>query len=260
VQSNESTGLSRPPLRAMDTARVARKFLGFWMTIGVIALLYAIIPEYHKDFYQPFKDAALLLLPAVLVASPFYIAYVDRRQREPFDAYAQLPMLLVGHRPDDWSLLRTHALGWLVKAFFLPLMFVYVHQNLVSYWSAAVPSPFAFEKFFSWCIEVLYLIDVLLATITYALTLRLLDNHIRSVEPTLGGWVICIICYPPLTTAQEPYIQYEQDNLYWGEVFYPYPWLYVLGRQPHSGCASPISRIAASSPTDPTGGSSIPPM
>ena len=77
-------------------------------------------------------------------------------------------------------------------------------------------------------IELLYLLDVLLATITYAITLRLLDNHMRSVEPTLGGWVVCVICYRPRTDVQAPYIQYEQDNLYWGAVFAPYPWLYVL--------------------------------
>jgi hypothetical protein len=228
VQSNATTGLSLQPIRALDLPRIARKFLGFWLTIGVIAALYALIPEYQNEFYQPFKTAALSLLPALLVASPFYIAYVDRRQRDPIDAYAQIAMLLEDVRPDDWSVLRTHVLGWLVKAFFLPLMFVYVHNDLANYWKVSVPSPFAFEHFFSWLIELFYLLDVLFATIAYAITLRLLDNHMRSVEPTLGGWVVCVICYRPLTSVQDPYIQYEQDNLYWGAVFAPYPWLYVL--------------------------------
>ena len=228
VQSNATTGLSQQPITSLDLPRIACKFLGFWLTIGVIATLYVLIPEYQNEFYQPFKTAALSILPALVVVSPFYIAYVDCRQRDPIDAYAQIPMLLGGSRPDDWSVLKTHVLGWLVKAFFLPLMFVYVHNSLVAYWNVSVPSPFAFEHFFSWMIELLYLLDVLLATITYAITLRLLDNHMRSVEPTLGGWVVCVICYRPLTDVQAPYIQYEQDNLYWGAVFAPYPWLYVL--------------------------------
>src|SRR5262245_51508894 len=58
VQSNDTTGLSRQPLRSLDVPRVARKLLGFWLTIGVIAILYAIIPEYKNEFYQPYKDAA----------------------------------------------------------------------------------------------------------------------------------------------------------------------------------------------------------
>jgi isoprenylcysteine carboxyl methyltransferase (ICMT) family protein YpbQ len=228
VQHNVTTGLSLQPIRALDLPRITRKFLGFWLTIAVIATLYALIPEYKNELYQPFKTTALSILPALLVASPFYIAYVDRRQRDPNDAYAQMTMLLEGVRPADWSVLRTHVLGWLVKAFFLPLMFVYVHNSLVAYWNVSIPSPFAFERFFSWMIELLYMLDVLLATITYAITLRLLDNHMRSVEPTLGGWVVCVICYHPLTNTQSYYIQYDQDNLYWEAVFMPYPWLYVL--------------------------------
>ncbi|MFO0994160.1 MAG: isoprenylcysteine carboxylmethyltransferase family protein [Hyphomicrobiales bacterium] len=228
VQDNTTTGLSRAPLRPLDLPRVARKFLGLWLTIGVIAALYFLIPEYHNDFYEPFTAAAFRLLPALLVASPFYIAYVDCRQREPVDAYAQVAMLIGGNRPEDWGALKTHVLGWLVKAFFLPLMFVYVHNDMGALWNASIPAPTDFEHFFSWLIDLFYLVDVLIATVTYAITLRLIDNHIRSVEPTLGGWIICVICYRPLTDVQAPYIQYEQDNLYWGAVFAPYPWLYVI--------------------------------
>ncbi len=228
VQDNATTGLSRAPIRPLDLPRIARKFIGLWATIGVIAALYFLIPEYHNDFYEPFKKAALRLFPAILVGSPFYIAYVDCRQRDPIDAYAQLAMLMGGNRPKDWSLLRTHLLSWLVKAFFLPLMFVYVHNDLGALWNASIPMPADFEHFFSWLIDLFYLVDVLIATITYAITLRVIDNHIRSVEPTLGGWLICVICYRPLTDVQAPYIQYEQDNLYWGAVFAPYPWLYVI--------------------------------
>jgi len=228
VQTNATTGLSLTPIRALDPVRVARKFFGFWLTIGVIAVLYAIIPEYQNEFYQPFKDAAFRLLPAILVVSPFYIAYVDCRQRDPVDAYAQVAMLVGGYRPEDWSALRIHALSWLVKAFFLPLMFVYVHSDLQALWRTPVPTPFDFQHTFSWLIDVFYLVDVLIATTTYAITLRVIDNQIRSVEPTLGGWIVCVICYRPLTDVQAPYLQYEQDDLYWGAVFAPYPWLYVM--------------------------------
>ena len=228
VQSNSTTGLATQPIRPLDLLRVSRKLVGFWLTIGVIAFLYALIPEYRNDFYQPFEDAALFVLPGLLIASPFYIAYVDRRQHEPVDAYAQLAMLVGGTRPDNWNVLAIHARGWLVKAFFTPLMFVYVHQGLGDLWKSLTPAVFDFEHIFGWTIDLFYLFDVFLATIAYTLTLRVFDSQIRSVEPTLGGWIICVICYKPLTDAQAPYIQYELDNVYWGVVFAPYPWLYVL--------------------------------
>lgn len=228
VQRNAGREMSREPKRGLDLLRLARKLVGFWLTIGTIAALYALIPEYQDPFYTPFKDAALFLLPALLVVSPFYIAYVDRRQNDPVDSYAQLAMLLGGNRPADWGPLETHARGWLVKAFFIPLMFVFVNNGLAAMWSGQYITQLDFQHVFSALYDLFFLLDVSLAAIAYALTLRILDNHVRSVEPTIGGWIICVICYRPLVDVQAPYIQYELDNQYWGNVFSPYPLLYVL--------------------------------
>jgi len=228
VQRNAGREMTRQPQRRLDLLRVAQKLVGFWLTIGMIAALYVLIPEYKSPFYAPFKDAALLLLPALLVVSPFYIAYVDRRQNDPVDAYAQLAMIIGGNRPKDWGPLQMHARGWLVKAFFIPLMFVFLHDDLVALWSSQYGTAFDFKHIFQRLYDLSYLLDVLLAVIAYALTLRVLDNHMRSVEPTIGGWVICVICYRPIFDVQTPYIQYEVDKVYWGSVFEPYPLLYVL--------------------------------
>jgi protein-S-isoprenylcysteine O-methyltransferase Ste14 len=228
VQLNPTTGMAQQPIRPLDLTRVAQKLAAFWLTIGIIAVLYALVPEYSNVFYQPFKDAALYLLPGVVVASPFYIAYVDCRQRDPVDAYAQLALLLAGRKPAHWDALAVHARSWLVKAFFTPLMFVFVSSDLSLMWSAPLLLLFDFKHIFPRLVDLFYLIDVLLAVIAYTLTLRVIDNHIRSVEPTIGGWIICVICYRPLIDAQAPYIQYELDKLIWGDVFAPYPWLYVL--------------------------------
>jgi protein-S-isoprenylcysteine O-methyltransferase Ste14 len=226
---NPTTGLSGQPLRPFDPVRVTQKLIGFWVTIGLIAVGYGLFPEYARDLYQPFKEAALWCLPALIVLSPFYIAWVDRRQRDPDDAYAQLSALLAGHRPADWKPLRIHALGWAVKGFFLPLMFGFVTADLGLMWSRPlIPDPFIFSGVFDRLIDLFYLLDVLLAGIAYTLTFRLIDTHIRSVEPTIGGWVICLICYQPFVNGVgDNYMAYEQDKLYWGAVFAPYPWLYA---------------------------------
>ncbi|MBK1868626.1 methyltransferase family protein [Aestuariivirga sp. YIM B02566] len=228
VQFNPTTELAPEPIRPIDPLRLLQKLIGFWMTIGCIAALYALLPEYGNAFYQPFKDAALYLLPGLIVASPFYILHVDRRQRDPLDAYAQLPLLLTGHRPADWSMLAAHARGWLVKAFFLPLMFVYANNDLAELWSAPPLLQMDFQHVFSRLIDIFFLLDVLLAVIAYALTLRVIDSHIRSTEPTIGGWAICLICYRPFVDVQGHYIQYELDNLSWEKVLAPYPLLYAL--------------------------------
>jgi protein-S-isoprenylcysteine O-methyltransferase Ste14 len=53
----------------------------------------------------------------------------------------------------------------------------------------------------------------------YLCTLRLFNCHIRSTEPTLKGWVVCIACYPPFWgLLYERYVTYD-DQYYWGDYF-----------------------------------------
>jgi protein-S-isoprenylcysteine O-methyltransferase Ste14 len=169
------------------------------------------------------------VLPGLIVVSPVYIAYVDRRQHDPGDAYAQLGALALGRAPADNVQLWVHARGWAIKAFFLPLMFVYVVGDLGGFWSGPLlPAPVDFEHIFPRLIDLLYLVDVFLAAITYALTLRPLDSHIRSADPTVAGWLVCLALYPPFNTVTGKILPYDQDGLFWGKVFAPYPALYVV--------------------------------
>ena len=81
----------------------------------------------------PIGPALYFFVPFMLIAAPFYVAYVDRRQIEPEDAYAEIgAFILAGTVPQKTEQLRQHVLGWMVKGFFLPLMFVYICQTLAA--------------------------------------------------------------------------------------------------------------------------------
>jgi protein-S-isoprenylcysteine O-methyltransferase Ste14 len=120
----------------------------------------------------------------------------------------------------DFSVLRAHFLGWLVKGFFLPLMFVYfTGQVSVTHrlWLALSPSDFM--SCFEFLFELAFFVDLVFTTMGYLLTLRLADAHLRWAEPTLGGWIAALICYQPFYnffTAQ--YFDYK-GGVTWG------PWL-----------------------------------
>ena len=45
--------------------------------------------------------------------------------------------------------------------------------------------------------DFIFFIDLLLATVGYAMSFRVIDTHIRTAEPTLLGWVVALFCYPP---------------------------------------------------------------
>lgn len=227
--SGQRYGLQSQALRDLNFLRVGQKLAGFWLTVGALAAAYALLPVYAAASFQPFKEAALGCLPALIIIAPFYIAYVDCRQADPDDAYAQLPALLAGICPPDSAVLRQHVLGWLVKGFFLPLMFGFIVSDLGNMWSAPlVPTLANFEAVFSRLIALFYFFDVLLAGVAYALTLRLLDSHIRSTEPTVAGWAVCLLCYPPFNDVTGRFLPYDQDDLFWGKVFAPMPVLYVI--------------------------------
>ncbi|RWD64971.1 MAG: hypothetical protein EOS36_08720 [Mesorhizobium sp.] len=230
VQLNASSGLSAAPLRPFDMKRSLHKLAGLWLTVGVVAALYWLLPVYADSFYDPFKQVALYGLPALVLLSPVYIAFVDRLQRQPEDAYAELGRLIAGDRPRDWSMLVAHGRGWIIKGFFLPLMFVYTNNDLAALWARSPLLPIDnFEHFFSFGIDFLYLVDVLFAAVAYTLTLRLTDSHIRSAEPSVSGWVICLFCYPPFwSSVGVKYLAYDQDGAYWGHFLGPYPLLYGL--------------------------------
>lgn len=45
--------------------------------------------------------------------------------------------------------------------------------------------------------KLLLMIDVVCFTVGYMVELPFLRNEIKSVDPTMSGWLVCIVCYPP---------------------------------------------------------------
>jgi protein-S-isoprenylcysteine O-methyltransferase Ste14 len=228
--TNPSAGMALRPINGWNVERILSKLIAFWVTIGVLAAAYLVFPEYHGDFYAQALAAIRLTLPWLLLISPIYVAYVDRRQTEPDDAYAQLGRFLMLRGPlPDRDLLGQYARGWLVKGFFLPLMFVYLASGLRDLWAIDVAKIGNFAAFYDAAYNGIFLFDLLFAVIGYVFTFRLLDTHIRSAEPTVSGWVVCLICYQPFwTIVGSNYLQYEQDNFYWGALTVGHPAIHVV--------------------------------
>lgn len=226
-----SAGMALRPVNAWDVERIFSKLVGFWATIIVVAAAYLIFPEYHGDFYAETLAAARLTLPWLLLLSPFYIAYVDRRQAEPDDIYAELGRFLTARGPFPWNeRLGQHARGWLVKGFFLPLMFAYLASALRGVWAIDVAKIGTnFDAFYDASYNGLFLFDLLFAVVGYFFSFRLLDTHVRSAEPTVAGWVICLICYQPFwSIVGSNYLKYEEDGFYWGGLTAGHPAIYVV--------------------------------
>jgi len=97
----------------------------------------------------------------------------------------------------------------LLKAFFAPMMVT----SLMVFFLTAVSNGFViaastnafakgfllfFDAYGFWfLLQVILFVDVWIFTIGYLVELPQLGNEIRSVDPTLMGWLAAVVCYPP---------------------------------------------------------------
>lgn len=210
--------------------RTLTKLAGLAGSVGFIALLYWLFPEYSsRGFYASYWQGLEVVLPLWAGVSVPYLYWVDRRLREPRDALWQMGRVLLLH-PEDASALAIgqHLLGWLVKGFYLPLMFTYFCTDLDKLLHYDLKRLHDLQGCFDWAYFTLYFIDVALVSMTYLMSLKLTDTHIRSAEPTVLGWLVALVCYDPFwTLIGGRYLAYDSGQP-WTGWFGRMPWLFAL--------------------------------
>jgi protein-S-isoprenylcysteine O-methyltransferase Ste14 len=126
----------------------------------------------------------------------------------------------------DLALVGQQLLGWLVKGFFLPLMFTYFCDNLNKLLHYDLKLLHSFQGLYDWAYFFMYFIDVSLVSMTYLMALKATDTQIRSTEPSMFGWVIALVCYQPFwSLISRQYIDYD-TGVSWGAWLGGVPWLY----------------------------------
>lgn len=256
VLKRPTAGLVLAPAPTGDLARLYVKLLGLAATLGLIALGYWLFPIYRQPLYQTFFDLVVLTLPWLGAAGVFYIYWLDARMTEAKDGAWHLGALLIGHvGVVEWGKLRAYLLGWVIKAYFLPIMVGWLGGNLdwlaglhetvpwegVHAFLLSVGSGLATLEPLRWAghgllrlgeillsgdsrgflrvydagVTLVFSLDLAFAALGYVLTLRAIDGHIRSPEPTLLGWVVALICYPPYGNATiDLYVDWS-DSFEW---------------------------------------------
>lgn len=117
----------------------------------------------------------------------------------------------------------------LLKFFFAPLMVSWLAQHLsgfaeLNFYAVSFPDSalgwldFYNKKIHSNIVHFVVFIDVFFFTVGYLIEHHWLRNEFVSVDPTLSGWLACVICYPPFNggliaflgwqTADSPVVEY----------------------------------------------------
>lgn len=218
VHRRSSTGLVWPAARSLDPvdrsaiARVLVKLLGLTATVSALAVCYWLFPVYQDRFYWPYWSALRDAGPWLAIASVPYFFYIDRHMASPYDGYWHAGMAVIGQfERVEGAVLWQHALGWVIKGFFLPLMFVYLTHII----SAILATTYVdgFLSFYRLVWNFSFAIDLLFATLGYCLTLRIIDSQIRSADSTFFGWAVAVICYQPFSGLLfHRYLDYRSDS------------------------------------------------
>ena len=205
------------------------KFLGLLASLAFVGGLYWLFPEYKGTFYHEYWIFLRRILPWWLALAAPYFYFSDARQTRPEDGYYQMGLAVSGQfRKVDRASLWQHVLGWLVKGYFMPLMFTYFTRDLGALIAYNFSSIQSFRVFFDFGYDSVFLIDVGFCCVGYLMSLRVFDTHLRWAEPTLKGWVVALFCYEPFWSFfSKQYLEFSRDYA-WGTWLHDLPVLYVL--------------------------------
>ena len=112
-----------------------------------------------------------------------------------------------GLLPDE----RLAVLATILKGFFGPMMVIILLQSFMGclFHGAAIVSSAnsgagfyqTFNRHGFWfAMQLIVVVDVAVFTVGYLVEMRHLKNEIRSVDPTLLGWVAALLCYFPFSS------------------------------------------------------------
>ena len=221
VHLRPSTGLdwSLPARREPDRAVTWVKLAGLWATWAIIAGLYCLCRWYWDGQYLFSMQVLAYAAIPLVVLSLLYVPWLDRALVEPRDHAWHFGAMLLLRPGWDAREVLSHWRVWIIKAFFTAFMVSIVpfafHTIVTADFAEVAARP---ERIALTIIEAMFMIDVMIGTVGYIVTMRPLDAHIRSGNPLLAGWVAALICYPPIVwgiLGNGRAINYEQNTAGW---------------------------------------------
>jgi len=165
---------------------------GFGVTAVLAFLSYVLQQAFVSGDWSLPTDTLWMLLP--LGCS----ALLDGITTRPYaDEYWVLGSALLARRARLAPLLKKEIGAGVIKVFFYPLMFLYLEKYLDLFGTHWRPPSWNAPSIYD-CLTVYYLlVDLIFGTTGYALSLRILGNRVRSINPYPVGWIVTLACYSP---------------------------------------------------------------
>lgn len=132
----------------------------------------------------------------------------------PINPHAQTPTL---EEHEKASLLFL-----IVKIYFLPIMLNFFLNNyfdLRAHLSSPALrfqyplAPGAIDLWFKMGLTVIFAVDTLYFAFGYAVEWPFLKNKVKSVEPTMLGWAVALLCYPPFNDLTRTFLSWYPNDM-----------------------------------------------
>lgn len=205
--------LTRLPVVSLPTPRTLKAKQAVLTLFFTSLLIYShLMSAFGVTPFGSFTFEFTVLYPMLLLSLPWYLRFTSSRMTEPQDEYAQLGYCLLRQKKFVWLEHKPLILKSVVKLLFIPIMagalFDTTEFLLMFNWESkplvVVAGIFSFGLAF----------DLVIATIGYVFASKLFNNEVKSTDPYPSGWLVCLICYPPLLVAYH-WIKQQADNLLW---------------------------------------------
>lgn len=209
-----------------------RYFASNLMVLWFLIVLYRTNPYYIK--FLSMQAQLILLALALIYTIGGSLYYYRSKNSEPTHAYvamsaikkwisqihfylSKFPYNKNYPLPTITSQEKNAILFLLVKAFYLPVMINFFTGNtnnvvnqLGSYLNqTALLAPHVlYTLLFPMLINMILIIDTILFTTGYAVESKRCHNVVNSVEPTVFGWAVALVCYPPFNGLLTNYISW----------------------------------------------------
>lgn len=221
VHLRPSTGIdwSLRRTRPLDVDVAVTKIAGLWATWAILGALYCLGRWYWSGSYLFAMHILAVMGIAMVTLSVPYVLWLDRVMVRPRDHAWHFGAMLIGREAWQAEEVWKHWRAWLIKGFFGAFMISIVPGNFANVINAGLDTILSDPvRLAGFMINLLFLIDVMVGTVGYIVTLRPLDAQIRSGNPFLAGWIAALLCYPPFVwgiVANGQVMSYEQNVANW---------------------------------------------
>jgi protein-S-isoprenylcysteine O-methyltransferase Ste14 len=139
------------------------------------------------------------------------------------DSWSRLGRAICLQEGFDFQAHKTTLLATAVKAFFLPLMYGWTLMAMEQILQLGVLP--ASGTWVIWLFSFGLCIDLTIATAGYMFSSAWLGTETQSVDDTITGWLVCLVCYPPLLQYLK-YLTAQSDSFIWSDWLNPAQPLY----------------------------------